>query len=422
MKKIIISSVFLFVSAFILFGQEESDLESFDNTDIAQEEDLSDFDDFDSIFEEAEDVDDAVVEEPENKSAAPIQVLVSAFSSMVRFAGNFNADAGIAYFHTNEDKFSGVLTIKNTLYMTVSPVSSFYIRGSFYTGYDNGFALTVPTFYFDYFLLNRVFISAGKKTISWGYTRLFNDSTYYGSGTHSYCLYSTGPLYTNIFNGDPNPICMEIRYPWATGTLSFVATGNFNGDIKPQAFNYYGSLEFSLFHTSINLFAKKIQQSSDSVIPVLGGLEIKRTIFNFDAYIQGICKLNDIKQIKSRKGYDYIVCTAGVYRLFDGFDPNIGFNIEYQYEFKPAAEEQKHVHRLAFEGGLKRLGNKKNMKIGVVSHFNITEVHGFTGLTFIVSGLIPYADWTTKAAVGYGKKYAAPVFMMSTGLTLALDY
>ena len=341
---------------------------------------------------------------------------------MVRFSGNFTADAGVAFFHTNEDKFSGVLTINNTLYMTVSPINSFSIRGSFETGYSNGFTITVPTFYFDYFLLNRVFISAGKKSLSWGYTRLFNDSSYYGCGTHSYCLYSTGPLYTNIFNGDGSPLCLEIRYPWATGTITFAVTGSFNGEIKPERFNYYGSLEFSVFRTSINLFVKRPSVSKPEDGNLLGGMEVKRTIFGFDTYIQGIAYLNDIKKFTSSRGYNYIVCTTGLYRLFDAFDPNIGFNLEYQFEFLPNPENRSTCHRLAFEGGLKRLGKNKNMKLGIISHFNISELHGYTGLNFAVSGILPYADWTTKAAVGYGKKYNAPVFMMSTGLSLALDY
>ena len=218
MKKVIFISIFLIVSGFMIFGQEDSELQ--DSSDTLSL-DSEDFDDFDSIFNDAEDLDEAVVEEKENKTSTPIQVIASAFSSMVRFSGKFTADTGIVFAHTNEDHFSGYLTIGNTLYMTVTPVSFFSVRGSFYTGYDNGFAVTVPNFYFDYFLLNRVFISAGKKSLSWGYTRLFNDSAYYGCVTHSTCLYSTGPLYTNIFSGDSSPLCVEIRYPWSTGTITF---------------------------------------------------------------------------------------------------------------------------------------------------------------------------------------------------------
>ena len=92
MKKVIFISIFLIVSGFMIFGQEDSDQNSLEETEINQEEfsdaseseDFSDFDDFDSIFEDAEDLDEAVVEEKENKTSTPIQVIASAFSSMVR--------------------------------------------------------------------------------------------------------------------------------------------------------------------------------------------------------------------------------------------------------------------------------------------------------------------------------------------------
>ena len=433
MKKVFISLFLIFISISVVTGQEafhdlddDSFFDNIDNKDIeasdelAESDSFDEFDDFDSIFDDAADVENGIVEEKDKNANAVVQVIASAFSSMVRFSGNFSADVGMSYTHVNEGKFAAGFTIKNTLNMTISPLDCFYVRGGLYTGYDNGFALAVTELYFDYFILYRVFLSAGKKGLSWGYTRLFNNGSYYGCGTVSGCLYSTGPLYTNICVGDGSPLCLEIRYPWATGTITFAATGNFNGDVKLENFNYYGSLEFSVLNTSINLFAKKPAGSADSTC-FLGGLEVKKTILGFDTYFQGICRVNDIKMFKSSSGYDYIVGTLGLYRLWDEFDPNIGVNLEYQYEFNPKGD-RRHNHRLAFEGGIKRLGNKKNMKIGIISHFNITERHGYTGLSFVASGILPYVDWSTSGAVGYGAKYGKPVFTMSTGLSLALDY
>ena len=51
-----------------------------------------------------------------------------------------------------------------------------------------------------------------------------------------------------------------------------------------------------------------------------------------------------------------------------------------------------------------------------------TEKHGFSALNFIVSGILPYADWSTKVGAGYGSKYEIPAFLMSSSLSLALDY
>ena len=177
----------------------------------------------------------------------------------------------------------------------------------------------------------------------------------------------------------------------------------------------------SLWNTNFNLYAKRAAKNTNPVRSDLLGLEVKRTILGFDTYIQGICRINNFKKLNTSSSYDYITGTAGIYRLFDSFDPNIGFNIEYQHEYVPDSEKY-HYDRLAFEGGLKRIGNKKNMKIGVISHYTITDRHGFSGLNFVISNVLPYADWTNKFAVGYGEKYTGPVFMLSTAISLSLNY
>ncbi len=409
MKKTSVILIILSFFTFSLFAQDNE-------TDIT--------DDFDLIFADAEDVEEAIVVEPA-KPETPVQVFTSAFSSMVHFSGNFTGEVGAAYVHMRDeeegdDTGSGFFSLKNVLNMSVTPVNSFVVRGSVETSVDNGFSLNVSSLYFNYLLLNRFYISAGKKSISWGNVRLFN-SDYYGCEKHSICLYSTGPRHANIFVEDGVPLALDIRYPWSWGTLTFAATGAASKDVHPNNFNYYGSLEFSVLNTNFNLYAKRPAKNTDPVRTNLAGLEIKRTILGFDTYAQGIVRVKNIKELNKSESYDYVVATAGLYRLFDSFEPNIGFNIEYQYEFNPSATDV-HSNRIAFEGGLKRIGRRKNMKIGVLSHYNFTENHGYSGLNFIVSGVLPYADWSNKVAVGYGSKYEIPSFLVSSSISLALDY
>ena len=394
----------------------------------AQSDDIEDSSDFDLIFAEAEDVEEPVVTEQPSEEG-PSQLVLSAFSSIVHFSGKFTGEVGALYAHRKEvnadgeednDDVSGFFTLKNILNMSIVPSSVFSIRGSLETSVDNKFTLDVSSLYFNYLLLNHLYISAGKKSISWGNVRLFT-SDYYGCEKHSYCLYSTGPRYANIFVEDGAPLALDIRYPWSHGTLTFAVTGNSGETVKPNNFNYYGSLEFSLLNTNFNIYVKRPAKNTSPVRTNLAGLEIKRTIAGFDVYAQGIVRVKDINNLKNPDGYDYVLATAGLYRLFDSFDPNIGFNLEYQYEFNPSSSEI-HYNRLAFEGGLKRLGKKKNMKIGVLSHYNITEKHGFSALNFIISGILPYAEWSNKVGLGYGSKYEIPAFLISSSIALTLDY
>ena len=451
MKKVLVIILSLSFFAALLYSQEnksleesqfeagisESDTEREGESEFPESEDsddFDDFDDFDSIFEDAEDVEAESLEE-EKKAETPVQVIASAFSSMVHFSGHFSGEVGLAYVLNEadgkEDKPSGYFNLSNSLNMTVSPGYNFVLHGTLDTGIGTGFTLSVSSLYFDYLLFDRIYITAGKRSVSWGNLRLFNSSSYYGCGTHSGGLLSTGPRYVDIFAEDGANLSLEIRYPWSFGTISFATTGNQSSALQPDNVNYYGSIEVSVFNTNINLFAKHPERASakdaNGLVDEnkkknnLVGLELKRTILGFDVYGQGIAKIKSIKNINHSYGYQYIVGTVGLYRLWDAFDPNFGFNIEYQHEYSPATPE-KHFDRLAFEGGVKRIGKRKNMKVGVISHYNITEKHGFSGLTFVVSGICPYADWSNNFAVGYGAKYQSPIYVFGTAITLALDY
>lgn len=467
MKKVILFLLSLsFLTAIIYSNEVEDDsaetgftsVAEIEETEEIQETDnIDDFDDFDSIFEDAEDIEVSELEE-EKKNESPVQVIASAFSSMVHFSGNFKGEVGLAFIkneaNEKEDKPTGYFTLNNTLNMTIAPNNIFVVHGSLETGISNAFNISVSSLYFDYLFLDHLYITAGKKSISWGNLRLFNNSTYYnnaaydGSPTHSGGLLCTGPRYVDIWSEDGAQYSLQLRYPWTFGTVTFATTGNNTSALEADSVNYYGSIEVSLLNTNINLYAKFPEQASakDATTGVVDPLkkknnifvlELKRTILGFDVYGQGLARIRDFSNFNHSTGYDYIVGTVGLYRLWDSFDPNIGFNIEYQHEFHPinnvattdataattaATNKQRNFDRIAFEGGVKRIGKNKNIKVGVISHYNITEKHGFTGLSFIVSGICPYADWTNNFAFGYGEKYKAPIYIFNSAITLSLDY
>ena len=456
MKKVFLILIFISTFFCVQLSAQTSQTDSFDDEELEESDDFLDFDgsenlngfdesddfesdddfasddDFDSMFNDAGDVDGPVAAEEKQENGV-IQIISSAFSDMVRFSGTFKGEVGVGYIKNemieDEEKkksASGYFTINNDLNMTVTPGRNLFVRGGVSTGINNGFNLAVSYLYFDYLLFDRVYVSAGRKGISWGNLRLFNGG-YYGCDaegnpiTHSGGLYATGPKHVDIFSEDAASLALDIKVPWTFGTLTFAVTGNQTSNIKWENFNYYGSLEVSLMNTSINLYAKRPQGKDEDKKHNIYGIEVKRTILGFDVYSQGIFRLPHIQNFDNPKKYDYIVITSGIYRLFDAADPNFGFNIEYQHEYQPGAAHE-HEDRFAVELGIKRLGKNKNIKIGLTNHHNYTEDYGFFGASFIVSGILPYAEWTNSFATGYGRKYTAPIYMMSTAITLTLDY
>ncbi len=370
---------------------------------FAQTEELTDYsDDFDAIFEDAG-------QDQEVEQGTPVVPASPAGSSLV-FTGHFNGDVGLSSIIIEKADFGGYISLDNTLYMKAKPASLVNIYGALNTSLSNKFSLSLSYLYFDYMLFDRLFISAGKKGISWGYTRLFSNG--------------------NIMADTNGQLNAEFRYPWSTGTLTFVGAYNYSllsGNPNYKDLTYAVSLEQTVLHTSLNLFAKKYGQS-EKLAGVhkrpLAGLEVKRTFFGYDVYAQGLVHIANYKMLDKKIGYEDLVATAGFYKLWDGFDPNLGINIEYQYKWLPGAASASaaHNHKIMLQGGIKRIGKKKNMKAGLDLNHDFTSRNGNVTAAFIIDGLFPNASWKNAVSVDYGPAVGKTKFTIGSIISLSLDY
>lgn len=418
MKRVFVFLVVLALCTFV-FAEEEA----VNDTDISVVDDTGDvslsetseeeYDEFDELFADAQDLEEAVVVE-EKKTVT--QTVVQSISNTINLTGHLTADLGLAGVITENDfDPSGYLNMENYFYIDVRPNNVFQFHTSIYSNIKSlSTPLTFETFYFDYLFLKSIFISAGKKGISWGNTRLFNDDDYYTQGSYHN---------TNIMSDSGAFVVCQIRYPWSTGTLSFIPMCPLyvisSGAIGYRSFQYAISYETVLFHSNVNFFGRLYDGHKYYADPLLG-LEIKRTLFGFDCYGQGIVRMNDVTQCTNTSGYNYVMGTVGIYRLWDGFDPNFGFNVEYQITRQHASDNTPPwVHLIAFEGGIKRLGKSKNHKIGVTWHHNILDVAGQVELAYIISGIFPYANWTNGVKYFYEK--ADPLKQIQIATTISLD-
>ena len=236
--------------------------------------------------------------------------------------------------------------------------------------------------------------------------------------------YKYGGVSTNILSDSRSGTSGLIRIPLWTGTISGWA---FYADSYGEASNMSSdklsfalSVEETLFKTSINLFARKYP-TDDTSHHHLMGAEIKRTILDADVYAQCIAQVKSADDVFKRhdvNGFSEIVTTAGLYKWWDKHDPHFGFNFEAQDIYFP--ETSNHNRCLAYDVGLKRLGKRKNIKVGASGYHSITDKKGYVKPGIIFSALLPHADWENGLRIDYG--YGSPKFTFGSYLKLTLNY
>ncbi len=388
-----------------------------------------DFFDEDFLFEEAEDIE---VEESDASEYVSEQQNIKVGSSShyipLKFTGHLSSDVG--YYGTidrqtssEEMKNSVLFDLENYLYFMARVDKTLAVRGSIKTAFpSSGFPkdlLSVNELYFDYLMFDRIYITAGKKETSWGYTRLF-------SGEDAYSLYSDtsyskltedekaeirkemenqGSLYTNILSDSLNSVTGMLRIPFWTGCFSGVVlyTGK-STEPDIEDVSLAGSIEVTFLHTTVNVFGRSDPKSSttNNSTPILLGAEAKKTIFDTDIYVQGIGRLTD-----SHDDLSKMVFTAGFYRLWDKYDPQFGLNIEFQDSYNKLVD--KNSCRIYLDAALKRLGRKKDLKIGLKwQHIIQSETDdnrsGLFQIGFVKSDLFKHADWKTGVDFRYHLK------------------
>lgn len=370
-------------------------------------------DPFDELFENA--AEDIIVEE----EPVPVveKVIVTTETStpqIIQFTGSFSANIGIGaivqiddvdfskfkFAIPTEDQFvkiadkgaGGIVQFSNTFYMTARPASDFTLHASLYTDQSNLF-LNLSTFYFDY-LWKNFFISAGKKSLSWGNIRLFSSDTY-------------GPVETSVISNFNN-VTGEVRFPFF-GNWTLAGSGNASADsIDFKNLKYAAAYDSVLLNTNILLCGMYTFGNEAA------SLELKRTIAGYDVYTQALGRFSGTDFTKG-------VVTAGFYRLWETEGPDYGINAEYQYvHAENAAVED--THKIALETGIKQMGEKKNLKLGTQWYHNITECSGYARVAFLVGGIFPHANWTNAVILNYDKNFTHPEIQIGSVVSISISY
>ncbi|MBQ0166980.1 MAG: hypothetical protein KBT02_07740 [Treponema sp.] len=351
-------------------------------------------DEFDLLFEEA--VEDIVVEE------APVPVVeetVSASSAsnsvpqIISFSGSFSGNAGgMGTWEKGDLGGGGVLTFDNTLYMTAKPASDFIIHASINTTESN-LDLNLISFYFDY-LWKSLYVSAGKKTLSWGNIRMFSTDTY-------------GTVKTNLLS-DFGPLVGELQFPFL-GSWTIAGSGTIYTDhLDFHSMKYAASYENVFQNTNTTLYGTYTEGSEAAA------LELKRTIGGFDFYGQAIGRFSDV-------AFAEAVGTAGFYRLWETDGPDYGINVEYQFVYEKF-QDNPEIHKIALETGIKQMGKHRNLKLGTQWGHNFTDGTGFANIAFLIGDIFPHANWTNVLNVTYDRGFTNPEVKLGLVVSLSIDY
>lgn len=446
--------IFLIVFSSQVFSQEFDDSIFENDNDISinessyandNEDDYDD--DLDSLFGDATDSDVAIETEVKSEQAT-ITVNAGDFSIPLKFSGKLEADLGYAYIKyltdsTNEGGHTGFFDLSNYLYFTARLDKTLAMRASLYTAmpYSTSDPSKVTAnfelyeMYITYLAFDRLYLNLGKKTTTWGNIRLFSNDDDFNNKN------DTDALYTNILTDSREGMSgvATLVLPFWQANLSAVAlmrdklfissSKDSSMDmtaVSADLLSFAFSFDFVVWKTSVTFMARKFP-SKDKLLeldggkengsyvnnfyqcPIIGG-ELKRTFFGFDVYGQELVRIFDIGNLKNLPKKDFssiqkFSTTLGVYKWWDFSSCSVGFNLEYQNLFNHLNNKgeilNEKTNRIAFEGGLKRLGPKHNWKTIAKLNHNFTNKKGQLAFAITNSGLLSHSDWRTGVDYSY---------------------
>lgn len=372
-----------------------------------------DTDDFDSMFESSQDVvveDSSSLVQDEKKS--PLD-----FSSLfipLKFYGHLDTEVGVWYNYISSDfvvpgndnghSFSGAFDFLNDLSFVARLDNTFTIHGTARTEFPHMY-FDMHELYFDYCLMDRVYISGGKKETKWGYVRLFSDADEYED-----VIDETGVdtvLYSDIVADSVDGISAIVTIPLWTGTVSAIAmykgTPDENGNLTmintpgSKDISYAASCEMILLGTSVNLFGR--YSARNLSLGNVVGLELKHSFAGVDVYGQGIGSLD-----KDNEDFSKYVGTFGFYTFHEYNKIKFGVNAEGQFLYMKSIDDLR--KRCAVYAGVSKAFSKCTAGTGMKWQHNFDNENplaedGKVELGFYVHGLFPHAQLKNGVEIYY---------------------
>ena len=246
-------------------------------TGLASQTDDSDFgdmmDDFDSMFEEAE---DTVGQEAENGPSIAASDSGKDFS-FLEFYGTVNASLGLVDEIWPTPQLLPYASFNSTVGFKAAPSDVFTIRGSIYAEFPS-MEWALDTMYFDYIFLNRLYITAGRTSISWGNTNIFDSNILDDKS-------STINPDISILDVDDYEVKKTFEaiatLPIGHGEIEALAIYSATDTLSYGNISYAVSVEYPILGFAAKLFGRMWGSNDAYALPPAIGLELTRDILGF---------------------------------------------------------------------------------------------------------------------------------------------
>ena len=406
-------SLLLLAGAATLSAQEAEDLLPY-----AEGEGL---DDFDILFDDAQDSD-----EPLTSEAAPQAVLSQQSPQVITFFGSMDASVGWAQMIKPDTLHSPYSAFDAVFGFTARPSDVLTIKGSLYTSFPS-FDISLYTFYFDYILLGKYYITAGRTKTNWGNSAIFDTNILDDEGNAAV---------NNVLNPDKYSVSKEftvlLTLPAGAGSLQGLAA--FSGTSTDEGYGqfmwYAASFEYPVLGTSVKLFGRTWADADQYRMDPLAGIELTRDLFDFHIYAHA--ELNAPKDDLTPDGISHRKFVAGIGRRFEEPFPKIMFDIEYLQEYWKNRNYT--TRQISFQGKWSSIAGSR-FTPGVKLFHDVKENFGEVLPGVSISGL-PHATLDIGIPICYGgyqdstyssliKKYTGSsdqIIIVGMKLTLSVSF
>lgn len=371
-----------------------------------QTEDFSD--DLNSLFDDASDTGAIVTEKKEDAA------LSDANSKRgIVLNGNLDTRLGGYMWFSPYDVSPGAL-FESTVSFSSHPIDSFSIKGSLLVSFPS-MQLGMYELYFTYSIFDFAFITAGKKEISWGNSRMFDTNIL--DDTFDYEYTADDILYDDKIDLDNSKFTVMMSIPfWRFNLIGLVTHFNYKGipwkdyDMSTEIIrdlSYAAKLEANLWNFSVDIFWKYWADNDKGFDPAFGA-DLNFQLGDFHFYAQVFTHMNN------RQSPIVFPRTKGTASLwwYTQEKVNLGFCLEYQYVYdwygygssEPLEPSEYFKQYLAFEGAWGRIGGSKFTLVLKYMH-DFFEKKGTVIPGVKVHDLFPCADLDFGIPIEYGSDF-----------------